>query len=509
MKAISKFQSFLKFVMGMTITFLFIMITAHAALSAPAEGVDLYALLVGVGKYKDPKVRRVTTAQDVTQFHDFIVERRSLFRNVYVAFLRDTHATKANIVKALTKQLTKARKNDIVLIYMNSHGSLPASENARPFFITYDYDRSHPETRLYLSDKSLYKNIRSERLLFLSGSCFSGGFLTGLSRGGEMDFLGSLKGRFGMSSSRADEVSWGGGQWGMGVFGFYLIKGLRGASDVSGDGSISVKELYEYVAKNVENETKGRQHPQLFAATGNPEKTEIYKTPTTKEKLKIDVSFHYKADDGKVRTLTKDSALKSGQRVGVAFKADSDCYVHILWRDSNGNIGRLFPNPELTEGTGEVKAGKEYWLPSMEGKRWYVLDENPGIETIYFVASKERSEKLEKLYELLKSLDSKSQQGAKGRQVAMEIEREVNFMGFAKYTVPDKETKMASANKTEHFKKGKGELRIDSFDAFHKLVFKHVTGEKVEKAKKSDTAQPQKPGENQKPAESKKSEKSV
>ncbi len=55
----------------------------------------------------------------------------------------------------------------------------------------------------------------------------------------------------------------------------------------------------------------------------------------------------------------------------LAFKADADCFVHVVWWDSNGNVGRLFPNPKLTEGSGEIKAGETHWLPYKQGKHWY------------------------------------------------------------------------------------------------------------------------------------------
>ena len=47
-----------------------------------------------------------------------------------------------------------------------------------------------------------------------------------------------------------------------GIFTHYLVKGLEdGEIDYDKDGYISVDELYDYVKKNVEDETKGKQVP--------------------------------------------------------------------------------------------------------------------------------------------------------------------------------------------------------------------------------------------------------
>jgi len=170
--------------------------------------------------------------------------------------------------------------------------------------------------------------------------------------------------------------------------------------------------------------------------------------------------------------LTNDSVLKSGQHVGVAFKPDADCYVHVLWWDSTGQVGRLFPNPELTEGTGEAKAGKIQWLPSRKGKHWYVLDDKPGVETVYVVASRERNPKLEELYEQMKALSAEARKGAKGADISEQIEREINLMGFADYTVPAK-SPQSFENREKLFEELAAKIQVAGAEAFFQLKFKH------------------------------------
>lgn len=443
----------------------------------PASGsdlkkVDLYALLVGVKNYQDPANNRLSI-QGTTDLYDFLVERKNLFNKVHIAFLEDQQATKANIERVWEKELDRARKDDVVMIFLDGHGAFHPSGHY--YFLPYDAGPDLLKTAIRVSDKKLFSAIRSERLLLMTGSCFSGGYLAGLAKGRDMgasvDFFQDLRGRFGISAAKNDEVAWVPQKFGMNVFTFYVTKGLRGEA-ASTDGKITIKALYEYIARNVERDTNGAQHPQLYYAKGDPNNTTIYTTPTYPKKLEIDLKFFYETDDNRVVPLTDETVLKSGQHVGIAFKPNADCYVHILWWDSTGQVGRLFPNPQLTQGTGEVKGGQTHWLPFKDGKHWYVLDNTPGYETVYFVASRERNPKLEELYEKMKALSTEAKKGAKGADLAEQIEREINLMGFANYTVPVK-TGQSYENKEKLFEDLEANIKVAGAEAFFKLRFKH------------------------------------
>ncbi len=445
------------------------------SLQAAEQPPELYALVVGVQKHKDPKLDRLSI-QGTIELYDFLVERKHAFSNLRVALLTDEQATKENILKAWTKELDRARKNDVVMIFLDGHGGLDPSTPGEYYFCPYDTGPGLAKTGIRVSDKKLFQGIASERLLFMTGSCFSGGFLTGLARGRAPgtppDLFQDLQGRFGISAAKHDEVAWVPQKFGMNVFNFFVIKGLRGAADLSKDGNITIKELYDYVSDSVVKETKGAQHPQLFASKSQPETTTVYTVPTYSDKLEVDVKFFYETEDNLVIPLTDDVVLKSGQHVGIAFKPNSDCYVHIFWWDSSGQVGRLFPNPKLTQGDGQVRGGETHWLPSKGVQQWYVLDQVPGYETVYFVASRERNEKLESLFEQLRALGGGAKGGARGKDVAQAIEREINLMGFADFTVPVK-TNQSFENKEKLFEEMENKIKIAGVDAFFKLRFKH------------------------------------
>ncbi len=121
-----------------------------------------------------------------------------------------------------------------------------------------------------------------------------------------------------------------------------------------------------------------------------------------------------------------------------------------------------------------MKAGKTYWLPySSEGDRWYVLDNNPGTETIYFVASRERNKKLESLYSKMRGMTDQKRVGSTGKSLSVEIEREINLMGFADRTTP-KVAGVSSADRRSLFESIDNEIKVSGADASYRISFKHV-----------------------------------
>jgi hypothetical protein len=339
-------------------------------------------------------------------------------------------------------------------------------------------------TAVLMNDPRLYRNIKSERVLLLADSCMSGGYLSGLASSGnpaQPSFPGfrDVKGRFGISAAAADERAIEPPVFGNGLFTFFLLKGLRGDARTSSGGIITVQELFSYVAEKMREATLGRQNPQLFCAQGTAEKTPVYLVPQYSQALNIKVEYFYEDVNGDAMPLSNDEALASGQHVGLAFRADADCYVHVLWWDSRGKVGRLYPNPRLTEGSGMVKAGQTYWLPSRtEGRHWYVLDDNPGYETIYFVATREPNAKLEGLYEELHRLSDSAESQLRRTDVSGRLEREINLMGFADYVEPQTRAKTPFKSPEELFREMESKIRVSGADAVHRLRFKHDAGSK-------------------------------
>jgi hypothetical protein len=449
---------------------------ADAADTADAQKVNLHALVAGISEYKDPKLNLKLAAKDSKDIAAFLSERKHLFASQNVTLLLDHQATKAAISGALDR-LKVVDRDDIVLIYLSGHGTV---RDSLYYFAPHDMDLHHPaDTGLLMSDQSIFRDIKSERVLLVADSCHSGGYLSSLERGirrtaREILLQAFSKyGRFGISAAGPEELAVESPKYNNGMFTYFFLKGLRGSAHKTQDGVVTVRSLYDYVASSTAEESHGRQNPLLFSAKGQAETTPVFMAPVYERGLTIDLKFFYEDENGNVKLLTEDSILKSGQRVGVAFKPHSPCYVQILWWDTSGQVGRLFPNPKLTEGTGEVEEGRTYWLPMKnEGKYWYVLDDKPGYETIYFIASRERNPKLEQLYQQLQGASGPRDLSSR-EEVTTEIEGEINLMGVADYDVSPRARELPYSSKEKLFQDFDSKVTVSGVDAFHKLRFKH------------------------------------
>ncbi len=86
--------------------------------------------------------------------------------------------------------------------------------------------------------------------------------------------------------------------------------------------------------------------------------------------------------------------LQAADKVKIAFSTNMECWVYVVAIDGTGWVTPVFPSSE-SSGTNPVAAERDHTIP--EGSRWYALDDNRGVEEIYFVASHERRPDIEEI----------------------------------------------------------------------------------------------------------------
>lgn len=452
------------------------------------QPVQLHAIIVGVTKFQDSDIRPLSlAAKDAGDFRDFLLERKNLFSDVHITMLLDDRATRANVAEALRDKLKNAAKHDIVILYFSGHGVADPDHPGEFYFVTHDARVANLfGTALLMNDPRLFAAIGSQRLLMISDACHAAGFIPGIEKVSSKQiicrfpFLEKLEGRRALASSRGDELSYEEERFGNSIFTHFLLKGLRGEADCSPrDGNVTIEELYSYVYDNTKAATGGKQSPQLYPAAAKGAETSIFHVPTFKEPLHVDVSFAYVDENDLVRPLTNGSNLRSGDLVGVSFRPECDCFVYVLWLDSAGRMGHLFPNTALTDGDTIAKAGKRYWLPvkneEQPEERWYVLDDNPGEETLYFVASRERNTKLEELCDKLDRTKSAGKDNSRAKSVSKEVQRAIHLMGFAPETKRhSKVLHVEGVTPDRLFDELKDTINVSGADLVYKVTFKHL-----------------------------------
>jgi hypothetical protein len=472
---------------------LFAMLLAVSAHAYAQQKPSLYAVVVGVKtfKYSDQIAPLHLSDKDAKDFAEFLTEREDLLGKVHVTLLLNEQATKENVIAAMRDNFESAGKQDIAVVFLSGHGTPHPSKPGEYYFITYDTSVDDLyATALMVNDQKLFGKIPADKVLLLADACHSGGFVSGIdleqiAKGplNQFSVFRELPGRVAMSSSAPGEISYERKTFGNSIFTHFLIKGLRGEAarqstpNRETEEKITIRRLFDYVSQNTRSATKGKQNPVMYAAKSALEAT-IAQAPQFVRPLQIKTQFVYEDEKKETLPLTNESVLKSGQRLGVDFQPESDCYVYIFWWDQTGQVWKMFPNPKYGDATAKVSAGMKYQLPSKQGEaHWYVLNDTPGVETIYFVASRERNQKLESLYEELEAMAGEARLGTAGKQITDKLEQEVNFMGPADEIVPRAQKPQPSgvqvSDRQALFERLGNQIQISGADAIFKVQFKH------------------------------------
>ncbi len=84
--------------------------------------------------------------------------------------------------------------------------------------------------------------------------------------------------------------------------------------------------------------------------------------------------------------VKEGDTLRSGDRFRVKYETSDVAYVYVLVLDSQGETTQLFPDPKI-HASNKASGGQKYQVPT--GSLWLGLDEIPGVETVFVLASRE------------------------------------------------------------------------------------------------------------------------
>lgn len=137
-----------------------------------------YALVVGVGKFKNGITPLQYSVRDATLFYRFLLEQAGFTKN-NTYFLADQNATSSSIVKYLNGIRNAAQEDDLVVVYMSSHGT-PPDKFGGVYIVTYDTE-VNPRERVWHTAvaetalKDFVENLRARRLVMVLDTCYSNG----------------------------------------------------------------------------------------------------------------------------------------------------------------------------------------------------------------------------------------------------------------------------------------------------------------------------------------------
>ena len=205
----------------------FLLLSVLSLLPARAE---TYVVVVGVANYQHVRGLALTENDAKTMASLY----KSHTRNVIT--MTGRYATRANILKAMNDQFTRAKKGDMVVFFFSGHGYEGG-------FCPYDMGRKYRNALSYEDVYSVFRRSKASRKVVIADACMSGGLRkekpSGASARKSSDVLMFL-------SSRTND------------------RGMRGAADANKDKVVTAKELFTYVSKGVKQLSGNRQHPVMW-----------------------------------------------------------------------------------------------------------------------------------------------------------------------------------------------------------------------------------------------------
>ena len=240
-----------------------------AAKPAPLLPPKLYALLVGVSKYRIADIRLRYAAKDAQDLAAVLVaQRRVLYQEVQARVLVDEKATRDGILDGLEWLQRQTTAKDVAILFLAGHGITDPSTGAY-YFLPYDADRDAIKRSMVPENevRNTLTSIKGKALLFLD-TCHAGKVygdtqtraLTDLSP--LISELASAEnGVVVFAASTGRQSSLEAPEWNNGAFTKAVVEGLRGRADVKKSGRVTLTMLDYYISERVKELTQGRQTP--------------------------------------------------------------------------------------------------------------------------------------------------------------------------------------------------------------------------------------------------------
>ncbi len=238
---------------------------------------DGLCVIFGIEEYKYKNAPPVSFAtRDAAIFYEYAKKVFGISEgNIYYRINED--ATKGEFDKVFGEKgwlKRKANPNSQIIVYFAGHGC-PDVKKGEAYLIPYDIDPNYAESGVRLKEiLDTLANIPAKSVVVFIDACFSG-----MTREGEWIFAGarplisveirdipekvSL-----LTASSGSEISSAYPEMKHGLFTYYLLKGLGGSADLSGDKVIYLRELADYVKSNVSSKAKEMEKEQTPQFSG-------------------------------------------------------------------------------------------------------------------------------------------------------------------------------------------------------------------------------------------------
>lgn len=237
----------------------------------PPRGVhDKWALVIGVSTFRDPTINLEFTAKDAVDFAALLTNKAyGRFQPDHVHLVTDAQATTKRIKQELNWLARSAGRNDLVVIYLSSHGTpRQADIGGVNYIYTADTEVADQDslfaTALPMVDivDVVRTRVQARRAVVFLDTCHSGavvgaGLKSSSVNAATLDRMTEGVGRVIIASSQADQESYESRTIKHGFFTYNLIRALK-----QDNGLDDIDKVYGYVRDQVSKQVMAEKHQQ-------------------------------------------------------------------------------------------------------------------------------------------------------------------------------------------------------------------------------------------------------
>ena len=237
-------------------------------------GVMLRAVVVGINKYKDPRVTQLKYASNDAQEIAHLLKHSKTFTAENVTLLQNEAATRKAVREGVTNTFTSrsSDNNTIALFYFAGHGIVD-EQDKRILLGCYDVNATDPEgASIRLNDiYDLLLSTSAECVIAIIDACYSGHILVGnvdhhSAAERAMQAIELLRHKEGktiaiFAASTSDQAARERPALGHGVFTYELLRGWGEGAAQEQDGIVSLGGLANFLTSD--QARYGKQKPQI------------------------------------------------------------------------------------------------------------------------------------------------------------------------------------------------------------------------------------------------------
>ncbi len=229
---------------------------------------DKWALVIGVSKFRDPSINLEFTGKDATDFSALLTNPvYGRFQADHVHLVTDAQATTKRIKQELNWLARSAGRNDLVVIYLSSHGTPRQADIAGVNYIYTADTEVTDQDSLFATALPMVEvvnvvrtRVQARRAVVFLDTCHSGeavgaGLKPSSVNAATLDRLTEGVGRVIIASSQADQESYESRSIKHGFFTYNLIRALK-----QDNGLDDIDKVYAFVRDQVSRQVMAEKH---------------------------------------------------------------------------------------------------------------------------------------------------------------------------------------------------------------------------------------------------------